>query len=175
MVERISNWWGVSSWWDKICMLYAIVVILTIIAYIINQFRSNPKKKIAFIQNAQKENCITVGKMTCLTLEGTNKYSTYHAEYMYVVDNKRYFVTYEMSSKIPMDSRKEEMNADMLLLNFKPTLMLFYDKKNPKKVLSKLEVFTSKEGMGQIKTPKKNVWRDTEKDWADYIDLRQIV
>ena len=159
--------------WEKIYIGYAVIVLVLILSFVVLHFKRNPKKDLNFIVQAHKDGRMTVAKMTCLTLEGTYKYSTYHAEYMYVVDGQRYFLTYEMVSHIAMDARKEEMNADMLLLKLKPALIVFYDKNNPKKVMSKLEVFTSREGINQIATPKKNVWRDTEKSWISAIDLRR--
>jgi hypothetical protein len=171
MFEAIGEFWTQNAIGSKIYIGYASLVCIIAISYIIGNLRSNPRKKIDFIVNATQNGCLTVGKMTCLTLNGSDGPSNYHAEYMYVVDGKRYFVTYEMCHNIPIDARKEEMNADMLLLKLKPALIFFYDKKNPKKALSKLEVFTSHEGIHQIPTPKKNVWRDIDKDWDQAIDL----
>jgi hypothetical protein len=90
---------------------------------------------------------------------------------MYIVDGKRYFVTYKMAFDVHRDSRTSCMNADMLLLNLKPALILFYDKKKPKKAVSKLEVFTSENGIRQVRTDKHNMYRDTEKIWYEPIDL----
>ena len=90
---------------------------------------------------------------------------------MYFVDDKRYFVTYQLCANLPIIDSKDSTNADMMLLKLKPALILFYDSKNPSKVMSKLEVFTSHESIHQIKTPKENVWRDIHRDWTDVIDL----
>ena len=72
---------------------------------------------------------------------------------------------------IPVDERRDEMNADSALLQLKGAMPLFYDKKNPQNVVSKIEVFTSEEGIAQIHTPKKNALRDTEKEWYEPINL----
>ena len=157
--------------WDTIYNVYAIVTILIMFCCVKSFLKSNTKQRLNFVTNAQKNNCVTVGKLTCLTLHGYKNPEHYEAEYMYVVDNKRYFVTYQMCAKLPTVDSKDATNADMMLLKLKPAMILFYDQKNPARVMSKLEVFTSREGIHQIKTPKENVWRDVHRDWTDAIDL----
>lgn len=160
-----------KSMWEKIYIIYAFIVLFTAAMFIWQYLSGNPKKKLDFITKAQQEGCMAIGKMTCLTLHGVGEPQHFKAEYMYVVDGKRYFVTYQMAFHVPMDDRLDCMNADMLLLKLKPVLILFYDKKKPKKVMSKIEVFTSEDGIHQIATPKRNTWRDTNKDWTTPIDL----
>lgn len=157
--------------WEKIFEIYTFIVIFAAILFIWKNLKNNPKKKLDFITKAYKEGCLAVGKMTCLTLHGTGNPEYFKAEYMYMVDGKRYFVTYQMAYKIVIDDRMDQMNADMLLLKLKPALILFYDKKKPQKAMSKLEVFTSDDAMHQIKTPKENAWRYIEKDWTEPINL----
>lgn len=175
MFEAIGEFWTKNTFGDKIYIGYLIFVLFLAACYLFEFCLSTPKRKLDFITKAQKNGCIAVGKMTCLTIHGSRGPEYYEAEYMYVVDDKRYFVTYKMAYNIPADDRKEEMNADMLLLKLKPVLILFYDKDKPKKVMSKLEVFTSSDGLDKTHTPKHNVWRDVEKEWTEPIHLYKVV
>jgi hypothetical protein len=171
MLSAITYYWNSGSFWDKLYISYAMIMCLAILLILIKNFKSNPKKKLDFIKKATEDGNMAVGKMTCLTLHGHGKPDHYQAEYMYVVNDKKYFVTYQMIYNLPMDDRKDAMNADMLLLNLKPSLILFYDGKKPSRAISKIEVFTSRMGIRQISTPKKNVWRDVNRDWDTHIDL----
>ena len=90
-----------------------------------------------------------------------------------MVDGVQYFVTYNMLASIPIDERKEALNADMLLLTLPQFMILYYDKENPKKVYSKLEIFTSRDAIRKQKTPKTNVYRDVNRDWSEPIDMVQ--
>jgi len=168
---NIVEFWTENNIGEKVYFGYALIVLLIVLCYVFSYLKSNPKKKLKFIEEAQKDNRMAVAKMTCLTLHGDHGPDHYQAEYMYVVDGKRYFITYKMAFQLPMDDRKDRMNADMVLLNLKPALILFYDKKNPAKAISKIEVFTSSLGIYKIPTPKNNIWRDTEKEWTQAIDL----
>ena len=165
----IALWSG--GFLGKAYVIFAAIVLVMVVSTVVANVITNPRKKMDFIVKAQKDNSVTVGKMTCLTIHGFKGPENYHAEYMYVVDGKRYFVTYEMAYEVPKDERMDEMSADMVLLNLKNALHLFYDKDNPKKVMSKLDVFTSYDGIHQIRTPKKNAYRDTEMIWTEAIDL----
>lgn len=171
MFSSIKEFWIANNIGDKIYFLYALIVGATALIFIIQNICDNPKRKIKFIDNAYKKGNMVVAKMTCLTLHGINSPEYYQAEYMYVVNDKRYFVTYKMQYSLPIDSRLEEMNADMLLLKLKTAMILFYDERKPSKVMSKLEVFTSEDGICKIATPKKNIWRNTEIEWSKCIDL----
>jgi hypothetical protein len=171
MWSVIIDYWRQFSFWDKVYVVYAVILCITILCFLWHNYRARPKKKLKFIENAYNESCMTVGKMTCFTIHGNGKPQYYQAEYMYVVDGQRYFVTYKMLYSLPIDDRREVMNADMLLLKLKPALILFYNKNDPRKVMSKLEVFTSEDAIHQTFTPKKNMWRNTERDWDTPIDL----
>ena len=163
--------WEMRQVKDLIYFCYTILVAIIMITSIRRYIKSNTKKNLNFIATAQKNNCTTVGKLTCLTLHGHKEPDHYQVEYMYVIEGKRYFVTYQMGCKLIVDDQKDAMNADMLLKGIKKALILFYDEKNPAKAMSKLEVFTSADGIHQIKTPKNNIWRDVNKDWTEAIDL----
>lgn len=165
--------WNSMSWGDKLYLLYGLIVAAIVCKLCINKVRNSTKRQLDFISNAYKKGHMVVGKLTCLTIHGIGKPEYYQAEYMYNINDKNYFVTYTMKYSMTIDDRKDKMNADMLLLGIKPALILFYDEKNPKKVKCKLEVFTSREGIRQVKTPRKNVWRDIEKTWTESINLVQ--
>jgi hypothetical protein len=171
MFESIGNFWTEHAIGDKLYLFYAVIVLFIMTISVWQYVCHRPKRKLDFIAKAQKENCTAVGKMTCLTLHGIGYPQYYKAEYMYVVDDKRYFVTYQMSTTLNVDNRTSCMNADMLLLKLKPAILFFYDKNKPKKALSKLEVFTSEDRIRQVGTLKKNIYRNTEKDWDGPIDL----
>ena len=173
MFKGLTTWWVENAVWNKIQIGYLILVGFTIAMFVLQQIDKNPKKYLRFIANATKNECVAIGKLTCLTLHGYNKPEYYQAEYMYVVDNKRYFVTYQMLYTIPIDDRRDEMNADMLLLNLNGAVPIFYNKNKPSRAVSKIEVFTSVEGIKQIRTSKNNIWRDTEKEWTRPVDLVQ--
>ena len=168
---EMINWLASGGLWAKIYIGYACLVGFLVVTFLWQHVVSNPKKKLNFITNANKDGRIAVGKLTCLTLHGNGKPEHYQAEYMYVVEGKRYFVTYQMAYSVPMDNRKDMMNADMLLLKLKGAMILFYAKNKPSKVMSKLEVFASEDGIHQIRTPKSNAWRDTTREWVSPVDL----
>lgn len=171
MFTAIGEFFVKYDIWNKLYLVYAVFVLFCAFMFILKNFKHNPKKDIDFVVEATKNNCISVGKLTCLTVHGYGRPSTYRLEYMYYVNDKQYFVTYEMNYTLPIDGREDAMNADMLLMQIPHMLMLFYDAKKPKKVLSKYEVFTSEIGIRQIKTSKRNVWRDINRDWNEPINL----
>jgi hypothetical protein len=60
----------------------------------------------------------------------------------------------------------------MLATEIKKYMLLFYDPKNPKKVMSKAEAFVSSSAMRRVHTNQKhNVYRSVDKDWNEAIDL----
>ena len=167
----LVNFFNTLSFWDKVYFIFTAIVIIIIGCYLYGYVTSNPLKRIKMIEEANKDGRVAVGKLTCLTLHGNKEPEYYQAEYMYVVDGKKYFVTYQMSFKINVDDSKDVMNADMLLLQLKPAMLLFYKKDKPKNVICKSEVFTSWDCLHQVFTPKKNAYRDVEKDWTEPISL----
>jgi hypothetical protein len=173
MFIALTNWWANSSFWDKIQVGYLLLMVFVVTMFVWERATKNPKKCLRFITKASKDDCVAIGKLTCLTIHGYQKPEYYQAEYMYVVNDKRYFVTYQMAYIVPIDSRLDEMNADMVLLYLKGAMPLFYDKNKPSKVISKIEVFTSDDGIKQVYTPKKNAWRDINRDWTSPINLVQ--
>lgn len=169
----LSDFWEKLRFWDKLYALFAIVMLVFIVTFIVKWILATPKKKLDFIVNAHKNGCFEVGKLSCLTVCGITRPQYYEAEYMYMVDGVQYFVTYNMLASIPIDERKEALNADMLLLTLPQFMILYYDKENPKKVYSKLEIFTSRDAIRKQKTPKTNVYRDVNRDWSEPIDMVQ--
>lgn len=168
----ISSFWTQCSFWDKVYLVFGAFMVLSYICYLYDYYTDSSKKKMAFIKKASEENTTAIGKLSCLTLHGSKGIPDhYEVEYMYVVDEKSYFVTYRMAYNVPLDDRKDEMNADMMLLSIKPFIILYYDKNNPQKVMCKTEVFTSLEGFSKTKTPKSNIYRDVDKQWTEPIRL----
>lgn len=172
MLNWISQTWN-NSFWDKLYLIFAFIVLISAIRYIVHRLKISPKKKIRFIEKANAEGCTAIAKLSCLTKHGIGKTDYYSAEYMYVVDDKSYYVTYNMSAILPIDDHKDEMNADMLLTKIKQVMIVYYNKNNPAKVFSKIEVFTSTDAINKVKTPKNNVYRDVDKEWTEAFDLVQ--
>lgn len=170
MFEKI---WTATTFGDKLYIVFAAFMILTIVVFVYKWIKETPKKKLDFIVDAQKNDRVAIGKLSCLTLYGVGEPAYYEGEYMYVVDGVTYFVTYKMTAVLPIDEHKDALNADMLLLNLKQFMLLYYDKDNPGKVYSKMEIFTSHDAICKIKTPKRNVHRDVNKDWTEPLDLVQ--
>lgn len=170
MFDFISNTWD-SSFWGKVYVVFGLITIAFCVTFVIVNIVNNPRKKLAFVEKAIKDGTSVISKLTCLTVHGTNKPEYYEAEYMYFVDGQRYFVTYKLGCETPNDFSPAYMNADMLLNSIKCALLLFYDKNNPKKVMSKVEIFSSSDAICQIHTAKKNIHRNIEKDWDIPIDL----
>lgn len=171
MFEMIKKFWASNSLENNIYMIAGMILCSVIIYIVFKKLTDSPTKKLDFIKDANDNNRLTIGKMSCLTINGEKEPSTYHAEYMYMVDNKTYFVTYEINYAPPIDTRRDGIDPDMMLRQLPITMILFYDKKNPKKVYSKLEVFTSSIGIHKVPTPKKNMWRNVDSDWQNPIDL----
>ena len=165
--------WTATTFGEKLYIIFAAFMILTIIMFIVQWIKETPKKKLDFIVDAQKNDRVAIGKLSCLTIHGVGAPDYYEGEYMYVVDNVTHFVTYQMTAALPIDEHKDALNADMLLLNLKQFMLLYYDKNDPSKVYSKMEIFTSHDAIHKIKTPKRNVHRDVNKDWTEPLDLVQ--
>lgn len=167
----LIEFWNNGTLWDKVVLIYSAIVAFLMVYYICKYLSSNAKKKLNFIVKAQEEDCTIPCKLTCLTKEGSGTDIFYKAEYLYFVDGKRYFVTYRMEPIIKVDTSKDEFNADMMVENIKTNMLLFYNKKNPKKVMCKAEVFVSDTAMVQVRTPKNNAYRDVNKVWDKAIDM----
>ena len=171
----LGNYWTQGNFWDKMFLIYGIVFVLLFASYIVRRLVGDitPIKKIDFIKKACEENRTVIGKLSSFTLhykKGIGDH--YQAEYMYMVDDKSYFVTYKMATEIPDVKTKDELNADSVLMAIRPFLILYYDEKNPEKVLCKTEVFTSVDAFSQIATPRKNVYRDVKKAWIEPIHVK---
>ena len=171
MLLSIGQAWSQGNFWDKAYIVFGIITCVTALIFALIHLSCNTKKKLKFVIDAQRNGNSTVGKLTCLLLHGSGKPQYFEAEYMYFVDNKQYFVTYKMAYEVPKDQQTDKMNADMVLLGLKDALILFYDKKNPKKVMCKQEIFVSDDGFMRIATLNKNTYRNIEKNWTEPIDL----
>ena len=173
MLTIIGKSWNEGGFWGKAYVVFSIIVIIMLAIYLWEFFRNSSKKRLDFIAKAQKAGNFVACKLTCLTKEGRYDDAHYKAEYMYVVDDKRYFVTYQMEAKQVIDNAKDDFDADMMVTQIKKYMILFYDPANPKKVMCKAEAFVSKNAMYQINTPKHNAYRNVDKDWTEAIDLVQ--
>ena len=173
MIEIIKTCWG-DGFWNTVYVLFAVFALFCTLPHFIIAIWDNPYWRLKFIKKAQEEGRTTTGKMTCLTLNREKQGDYYLAEYMYMVDGKREFVTYKISGSVrPDDSDPETMNADRAvpLVNSIP---LYYQRKSAKrvKVLTKMEIYASSKAISQHYTPKVNKNRDIEKWWTEPIDQR---
>ncbi len=160
----------IKSFWDVVYIVLLGIMVCTIVCHLVDWFKNIPKKKLDFIVKANKSGNVAFAKLTSWLRCGTREDDYYLLEYMYVVDNKTYFVTYKEATKVILNDDREHMNADKLMLNYKPALLMFYDKQNPEKAYCKYEAFVSGNAMQKVKT-KKNVYRDIKKIWTEPIDL----
>lgn len=152
--------------------IFSAIVIILMIRSIIKYKNNNVQDKLEEIIRAQRDGRSAVAKLTCLTKEGKASEPYYYAEYMYVANDKRYFVTYRINPRIAVNDSKEDYSGDELATDVKRYLTLFYGKYNPSYVISKAEVFASKEAIEQVPTNQKhNIYRDVTHDWTEAIDL----
>ena len=164
--------WTTGNFWDKLYVVFAVIMLMLMIKCVHTFLTNGASKKLEFILKAQEEGRCVPGKLTCLTREGKQGDSHYCAEYMYVVNDKRYFVTYRISpNNVQKTNSKDEENGDILALDIQKYPMLFYDAKKPEKVFCKADIYTSFEAFAKDITSKNNIYRDIEKDWVEAIDL----
>lgn len=124
------------------------------------------------IETARKNGCFVPAKMTCLLKRGKNgKAKYYEAEYMYMVDNQQHFITYKIDAGVPLNANKGERDPSELAYTILPSLMVYYDKKNPENAITKLEVFVPTNMFGKINTPENNKFRNVYCEWDAPIDL----
>ena len=162
---------ALAIFWDEICILYGIIIMIAMVLSLRTFLVDGTRKKMKFISDAQKDGRYVPAKLTCLTREGKYDKSYYMAEYMYVVNGKRYFTTYKITSSNVTDISKDKINGDILALNIEKYPTFFYDESNPAKVYCKADIFTSCETFRQINSSKQNLYRDVNKDWIQAIDL----
>lgn len=173
MINLILMQWN-ASFWGKVYVFFFVIFTVFWFFYLIDALINNPYRRLKFIERAEEENCIAIGKLVCAITVGNLKEAQQEVEYLYYVDNKPYYVTYKYDHE-KCDIRDTDLssyNPDSFIWPIKTTVALFYDKKKPKKVFSKLEVFCSSSGIRQVATRKNNIYRDAEKHWVEPIDLR---
>ena len=157
---------------NTIYYIFAITMTIVMVKSLKTYFDDGAKERFDFLVRAHENGHRAHGKLTCLTREGKKSESHYCAEYMYVVDGKRYFVTYEINPNImTKNGSKNEVTGDILALDIMKYPTLYYSARFPEIVYCKADIFTSYEAMHQIKTVKNNIYRDVDKDWTTPIDL----
>ena len=171
MINLIAEQWNVG-FWSKIYVLFFIFVVICLLAYIPPSISKNPLRSLKHIEQAYNNKCIAIGKLVCASLHGVGHAQYELVEYLYYVDKKPYYVTYRFNLEEDYkDIDMTKINPDELTQPIKTTVALFYNKRNPKKVISKIEVFCSNSALHQVKTLKTNIYRDTEKHWTEEINL----
>ena len=152
--------------------IYVACVVLLMFNFLRDYRRDCVAKRLEGMIQAQQEGRSVMGKLTCLTKEGKVGEAFYRAEYMYVVDGKRYFVTYKLNPRLASTNSKTDYDGDALASEVKKYLTLFYEKGNPANVRCKAQVFASQEAIQRVySNSKDNIYRDVEKDWTEAIDL----
>ena len=160
-----------STVWDKLLFLYVVVMIVVMGCSLKTYFIEGVESKLKFVSGAQNDGRTVMAKMTCLTKEGKIGEANYCAEYMYVLSNKRYFTTYRITPQNISETSKEEISGELLASSIQKFITLYYDDKNPEKVCCRAELFASREAFHKMDNSKNNIYRDTDKDWKDAIDL----
>lgn len=172
MMNYVVEQWS-AGFLGKVYVVILFYFIISTCFFVWNYFTQGSQRRMKFLMEAQKDGRFVPGVISCFTLEGTVLNPHCKAEYMYVVNDKRYFVTYQIDLNRNLDPRKDKFEADSMIRDIKKYIILFYDKKNPKKVVAKPEIFVTSLAMNQIPTDKNNIYRDVKKDWQDAIDLRK--
>lgn len=168
----MKDLWINGGFWDKVYIIMIVYLIVTTCFYIWYYFAQGSQRRMKFLMDAQKDGRFVPGVISCFTIEGNFLKPHYKAEYMYVVNDKRYFVTYQFDLHRDLDPSKDKFEADSMLSDIKKYIILFYDEKKPQKVICKPEIFVTSFAMNQIPTDKNNRYRDVKKDWHEAIDLR---
>lgn len=172
MLDLIVEQWN-AGFWGKVYVVLLVYLAISTAIFVIRHLTKSTQAKMKFIMKAQNDGRYVPGVISCFTLEGMGSFQYYNAEYMYVVNNKRYFVTYMINTRRMNDARSDKFEADSMLTDIKKYIILYYNEKNSKKVVCKQEVFLSNPTMVQVSTnQKQNRYRDVKKDWKEAIDLR---
>lgn len=173
MIQRfIDIWnWGLMG---KVFVIMTIAVIVYAIYAIRKNKDTNPLKKLKFIRKCVADKTVCDAKMTCFTRHKRGNEVYFEAEYMYMVDDEVYFVTYELQLATVNDSNKDETDANWLMKEMPNLMTLYYDKNDPHKTLCRREVFVSEEALHKIDTPTTNMYRDVTKTWTSAIDLTYV-
>lgn len=169
MKELLVN----GSFWDKTYVVVVFYLIISTAFFVWFYFTQGSQRRMKFLMEAQKDGRYVPATISCFTIEGTYLKHYYVAEYMYVVNDKRYFATYKIDLNRNIDPSKDKFEADAMIQDIKKYIILFYDKKNPKKVVCKPEIFVSSLAMNKIPNEKKNRYRDVKKNWCEPVDLRR--
>lgn len=171
MLNFVTEQWN-AGFGGKVYIVLLFYLIISTCFHVWNYFTQGSQRRMKFLMEAQKAGRFVPGVISCFTIEGSILKPCYKAEYMYVVNNKRYFVTYQFDLNNELDPSKDKFEADSMLSDIKKYIILFYDEKKPQKVVCKPEIFVTSFAMNQIPTDKNNRYRDVKKDWHEAIDLR---
>lgn len=146
----------------------------------------NPWRKLHTIEKRQAAGCCTLAKVSCHIIKGSSEYPQHYREYVYKVDDRLYYVTYRVETKLLDDKKKKKWFSsgplrrffkqdkinEVQLLDHSNTLAVFYDPKHPGKVLCKQEAFISPDAMKKVRTKRDNPHRIIGGDWYHAVDLR---
>ena len=65
---------------------------------VIKNLRHNPHKKLRLIDKAVRDTSMTIAKLSSHTLTGTYEHYTENFEYVYKVDEKLYYLSYQLKT-----------------------------------------------------------------------------
>lgn len=131
---------------------------------IIKTCKRTPMRKLRFIEKAVKDNSVTLGKISSYIVYGSP--SVHEVEYIYSVNDTVYYLTYVIHVTDEKYRVEEEFQpGDAVAIQIYTTVPVYYDKNNPKKAVISKEVFSSRKCLKQIRTKKKNKFRNIYKDW----------
>ena len=99
--------------------IYVVCVLLLMFCTWYDYRKDRVEMRLEEMLEAQKDGRTAVGKLSCLTKEGRPEEPFYRAEYMYVIDGKRYFVTYKLNPKWAKESSKRDYDGDILAAEVK--------------------------------------------------------
>ena len=153
---------------------------------VIKNLRSNPRRKLRLIDKAVRDTSMTIAKLSSFTLTGSQEYYYENYEYVYKVDEKLYYLSYQLNRRLIDSTPKKKRFADSKLRRFFKqdaineaqllqlgnTLVVFYDKQKPQKVASKQEIFISADALRRVRTKKNNPHRNISATWINPVDLR---
>lgn len=173
------------KFWEVVLI---IVMMYRAVSGIVRGCLRNPTHKLHAIEKYKAAGCCTIAKISCRTITGTEKFPQHNLEYVYKVDDRLYYITYQLTPNL-LDNNpkkkwfsstplrkffKQDTINEAELLNFSDTLILYFNPRFPRKALCKQEVFIAPEALKRIRTHKENPHRMIDSDWNHPIDLRQF-
>lgn len=171
MIKILIEQWSAGFWGIVYVLFVSYVILFVFLPHVGMAPFHNPMQRLKFIEKAQKENRVVIGKLCCWTTHGHNRTEYDMLEYVYYVDGKKHIVTYKVKRDMLRSKDKETLNPDEIADTVLNALTLFYDKKHHERVISKMDIFANSDVIQQVHTAKENRYRDMERVWYSPIEL----